>query len=349
MTPIAFLTAALVTGQATPELPADLKLVPRGAIVFLSARPAELLAGDMGKALRKMDSHMTSLPMILDAWSHGTSGVPLRESERLTLIVTDAGLVLVVRALRPLDRGRVLRRLDDPAPAKQLRGHPYHHNKAGTVGVLFVDERTFLVGTSVAVEKCVSQEPAGKGEGLLDEAVRAAANGAHLAAAFVNPSLKGGPDLAGDVRPELALLKPLLQAQAARVTFRFGKEFSMELRAALPEEGPAREAEKVLRSGRDLLLPNLPELGDVLAERFAQWGGPREAREVLQFVEAAEPGLRALAVERQGKTLTVRLRVPGRGAEWAMLVLCTPVPRTSISDSPFPDNQSPDPLPRQAP
>jgi hypothetical protein len=129
-------------------------------------------------------------------------------------------------------------------------------------------------------------------------------------------------------------MKDLLHTRAVKLTCQFGKELQLDLHAVYPDEDRARKAAKALLAGRDRYVANLPELGEVLAERFAMAGGPRLAGEVLRFFEQAEPHVKTLAAVPQGKALSVSLRVPGRGAEWAVLALCTPVMTVTPIDDP---------------
>ncbi len=322
-------------GRAEPEkkpanvaLPADLALVPRSALVMLSVRPADVLAGDLDRALRGIDKSRYSLPETVQAISTAwTGGVPLSRVERITALLLPAaepleGLMWFVTSAAPLDRARVLKQFGNHATETKLRGMSYYRSP-DKVSIVFIDRRTLLVGIGPALEKWWKGEPAAGGKGFLAEAVREAAAKRHLVLA-VNGTLLKGLGQPVPLPDGLKALRPLFGAESYLMTWQFGKEFRLGLQATFAGPGPARQAEQAVRAGRDLLLNDLEELGEVQALGFVPVGGPRQAKEVIAFFEAAAPGLKALRVRRQGPTVRADLRAPGRGALWSMLMLCSP-------------------------
>jgi hypothetical protein len=324
---IVSLAAVLACGtipNAPVELPADLALLPEDTCALVCVHPAELLAGEVGKSLREMEKQpFAGLPRMLEMAPRSlTAGIPLAEVERLTVFVTETELYWMITTLRPLDRARVLRQTGTKAAETKLRDLSYH--AGATSGVLFVNDRTFLTGPSEAMAKRFARAPAGAPAGLLGEAIREAAGKRHLVGAFGGPRFKGGVPQPLELPNGFAMLKPLLRSESALAAFQFDKEFRLDFRCTFGDEGQAEEAATALGTLRRLGLEHLPELGEVLAECFASIGGPRQAKDVLGFFEAVEPGLKGLRIEREGKALRFRLRSPGRGALWALLMLCMP-------------------------
>jgi hypothetical protein len=324
------------------NLPADLALLPGDTCAVLCVHPADLLAGEVGRSLRELEGRRYPLQEFTEeAPDDLTAGIPLAEVERLTVFGTDTEPFWMVTTLGRLDREQVLRNLGNKAAQTKLRGLSYH--AAPENSVLFVGERTFLTGRAKAVEACFGRENVGRPTGLLAEAVREAAGKRHVVAAFGGPRFKGGLPNLLELPSGLAMLKPLLRAESALVAFQFGKEFELDLGCTFGDEPQAEKAETAAGAFRDLGVKHLPDLGDVLAERFLPAGGPGRAKEVLRFFEAAEPSLKGLRIQREGKGIRLGLRTPGRGAAWAMLMLCMPGMTSVSSDTPSARVPSSDP------
>jgi hypothetical protein len=307
--------------------------VPPDAVALISVRPADLLAGDVGKVVRGLDPGRSPLRMSVDEMPDAiTGGVPLAEVDRITLFFTEAGAFWLVSARRPLDRARVLRQFGVKAREAGERGPAVRRAPEG-LGIRLVDDRTLLAGSAEGLEQFKHQQGAARAKGELAEELRGVGEEQHLVGAVAGTVLAELLGSSGD----LAVLKPLGRARHALAAVRFGNEFRLEVRCTFADEDSAREGEQALTAARDLAARHLPELGEVLAERFVERGGPRQAREVLRFYEAAEPGVRSLAVERRGNAVSASLRVPGHGAEWAMLMLCLPVTRTQVMHLPGQD------------
>jgi hypothetical protein len=311
-----------------------LEQVPADAVALISVRPADLLAGDVGKVVRGLDPGRSPLRMSVDEMPDAiTGGVPLAEVDRITLFFTDADTFWLVTARRPLDRAPVLRQFGVRA-GEEGEASPAVRTAPEGLGIRLVDDRTFLAGSAEGLEQLAHQQGAARGKGALAEDLRGVGEEQHLVGAVAGTVLAEFLGSSG----HLAVLKPLLGARHALAAVRFGQEFQLELRCTFAGEDDARKGEQALTAARDLAARHLPELGEVLAERFVEVGGPRQAREVLSFYEAAEPGVRSLAVERRGTAVSASLRVPGRGAEWAMLMLCLPVTRTRVMSLPGQDS-----------
>jgi hypothetical protein len=322
-----------------PAVPPDLALLPDDIVAFVCVRPADLLAGDLGKGLRALDHRRDPLAEIMDeAAAVATGGIPLAEVERVTVFWSEPEPFWIVTAVRPFERARILRQFGIKAAATTLRGMSYHAGPEN--GVLFINQRTFLTGPSKAVARCFARQPSGKPDGLMAEALRQAAGQSHLVAGLGGPHLKGGlpPPPPDFLPPGLAPLLPLARIESGLVMVRFDKEFQLDFRCTFAEVDVAQKAEQGLRTFFTLAVEHLPELGEVLAERFVPMGGARQAKEVLRFFEAAEGGLKSFPIRREGKTILGCLRTPGRGAAWALFMLCAPpviaVPIDRIEDLP---------------
>jgi hypothetical protein len=316
-------TAPACPGAERPHLPPDLALVPPDAMAFAAVRPADILAGEAGESLRQLDERRFPIAEMMAQIASG--GISIPEMERVILFGgPGAEPSYVLTATKPFDRARVLKGFGNRGKETKVRGLS-HYRDAESASIVFVNDRTFLFGTAEAVDQWLSKEPAPPRDGPLADALRAAADNPHLVAAATRAICPNPEPAADSLPPALApLARTLLRAESALVTVRFGKEFRLDLRCTFPDEEKARAGEQALRAGRDLAVRHVPELGEILADDFATFGGSRNARDLLHFFEQTETALKSLPVERQGKAVAVHLRLPGRGAVWGVLILCMP-------------------------
>jgi hypothetical protein len=329
-----------------PALPADLALVPADAVVFAAVRPADILAGEVGDSLRQLDERRFPIAEMMAQIASG--GNPIPEMERvIEFLVPGAEPSYVLTATKPLDRARVLKGFGNHGKETKVRSLS-HYRDAEAGSIVFVNDRTFLFGTADAVDRWLRKEPIPPRDGPLAVALCAAADNPHLTAAVTRAIFPNPEPLAKSLPPALAsLAPPLLRAESALLTARFGKEFRLDLRCAFPDEEKAKAGEQALRAGRDLAVRHVPELGEILADDFVPFGGSRNARELLHFFEETGEALKSLPVERQGKTVAVQLRLPGRGAVWGVLMLCMPraIAVSEEDGPPGPAEQPEEPMP----
>src|SRR5262249_42307309 len=145
--------AASARAAAPPaaQAPEGLALVPSAAYYFVSVRPAALLAGEPGRDLRRCQRLSTfAISELLDQASLMAGGVPLAELERVTFVVTDAGVAWLLTSTRALDPAKVTLTLGINAPAQKRHGCTFHVASADS-SVAFAGRRTFLLGTVKAL------------------------------------------------------------------------------------------------------------------------------------------------------------------------------------------------------
>jgi hypothetical protein len=339
--------AALWIGAASPArtaappasgVPADLALVHASTYAIVSVRPAALLAGEPGRDLRRC-RRLSTFPIseLLDQASLFAGGVPLAELERVSVVVTDAGMAWLLTSARPLDRDKVILTLGINAPPLKRQGCTFH--VAGPEhSVAFVGQRTFLLGPVKALEGVVMPR-AGRTpmNASLAKALRAA-DRHHLVAAVRAPRPgelgNGAGDAFGGTPAGKEMARALGALSSACLLVTFDRTFALRAEATFDTEEGAARTKKLLEMGRNLALEHLDELGEILAERLVPAAGPSMAKDVLAFFRAAGPVLRGLRVERKGKELAAEVRLPGRGALWALSVLGMPTTRTVRIDNP---------------
>jgi uncharacterized protein (TIGR03067 family) len=103
--------------SATVPLPADLNLVPRDAVGFVSLRVADFLAGDAAKRLQdSLGKSLPALDELLKNWQGLVTNIltiPPSDVERATLVVLDEqDIVLILMTKQPYDRDKLLKRTD---------------------------------------------------------------------------------------------------------------------------------------------------------------------------------------------------------------------------------------------
>ncbi len=246
-------------------LPADLDLVPRDAAGFLSVRVADLWAD---AHFQKMRAELTKQygESVKDLEKSYALGVDLGQVERLTVVMPklpeprSEGLVLVllVTTAKPYDKAKVLGAVLPESKEQAYKGKTLH--VAGDAAVYPVNERSYAMGPTPAVEALLDQ--AGKGaQGPLSDALARAA-GTHQVTAGLNMEPVRGL-LAQARGQEAELFKPLVQAKSAAVSFDVGKGTTFEGRlkyatAAEADEGAAG-AKALVSLIAGLALPQLEQ------------------------------------------------------------------------------------------
>jgi hypothetical protein len=311
--------------------------------VFIALRPAALLAGEVGRDIRRANRLTTMSVAELSA--HATlltGGVLLEDLERVAYIVRGMGMVWLFTATRKLDVQQVLRATGlAKAPGRSMHdSRLYSLPGADDLCLAFVSERSFLRGSRQDVEGILAaaHPPTDRPVPVFPEPLMRAlqtADRCHLLAVVGNPEAERGIGVdPADIVPSAEIARTLKELSSVQVSLRFDREFELQAQGTFKSEKAAREARKLLETGRDRLVPQLDELGEVLAERFAVFGGPGLAREVLGFYQASGPALRDLRIRSKGSALEVGLKLPGRGAFWALGMLAAPVTRVTHIEDP---------------
>jgi hypothetical protein len=325
--------APLVAGERPDKLPAELDVVPQdGKAYLVSVRLAEVWQSKAAAVFREKGAQ-ANLVAVLSAGSlREMVGLKVEEVERLTFYTGKLEQVLVVTARRPLERDRLLKELLGTAETQHKRlGKPLLASKDIRRGMYFVNERTFLLSSPVALEDFLQdrENQQGKGKGFLTPALQAAAR--HQLVCFVLPSGEG-QDRAPSPLDKLGTPCSLLLAA------NFKADVDLRLRLTYADEAAARKAARAAQDILRQLARDLPDfrdnLGDLIPTEAGAWpqGEPPQTRQsclqALAFFKTLEKALAKVEVRRTDKEVETSLRLASlRGAIETFTILPMFFPR----------------------
>ncbi len=158
--------------KALGDVPSDLKLVPRDAVMFVSARAADASETISGKAALVFGEFGFALGMAEEQF-----GLVIEDVERATLFVRRHEPVIIVRTAKPLDKDRLLRRFR--AEEVKAHGKTFLVSAGGwrPQAIWIADERTAVFAQAdQMVPYLAVMEKAGKTHPFADELKAAAGN-----------------------------------------------------------------------------------------------------------------------------------------------------------------------------
>jgi hypothetical protein len=321
ITALAFsLTLLAAPLQAAPgDLPADLDLVPRDAAAFFHFRAKEMWQSEWMKDAR----------YILDkagpeAWKEFERKCPINPTtiDRITLVMlTDKtfgqpfptvdpeamSALVVVRTTQPYDRLQLLQAAG--TREKAYRRNIYHFHEDLWSGLVFVDDRTFLMGSEDAVVRWFDMTKTKNATGPLQAALTEAAQKHHIVFGF-NPTLLG-KEAQGAPPP----IQKLLEAHCGTVTLDLDKEIRLDLRLDYQKADQVQAGEKAVRDTLELGRQGLAQPIGMLEKQLKDSGDKVENTAQnfgilfgLGFLREIDGLLKDAPVQRQGTTVTLPFR-----------------------------------------
>jgi hypothetical protein len=279
---------------AAGALPADLDLVPRDAIAFISAGVANFVKSPVGEEFLK--NLAEDEPEALKALERAL-GIPPTDLERVTVVVAapePGGVWLIFVTTRPYTRDKVVAALAPGAAEKKGEGVSYFQGAdAEGPALRFVSDRVFLWNPGGAREP-FRAPAAGKKQGPLDAALRLATQKHHAVAAVYPPQALVG-QLKQGLPPDLAPFKALLETRSATVVLDIARNFQLNLSLTFPDRDAATAGAKAVRVGVQVGRENLTRL----LKALAQMDEPGMAK-MLQFLKQVEPALKTIQVKQEG-------------------------------------------------
>jgi hypothetical protein len=283
--------------EAKGDVPADLRLVPRDALAFLSVRLGDYWNREGMQSVR--EALQKESPDVREQWlSH--VGVLPGDIERLSLVLRDpvpgALPLFFIHTAKPYGRDKVLAAIAPGAKEEKRGGHTLYVGDKGEA-VHFIDDSDYVTSSADAV-RALLERPAAK-EGVLDGALKLAA-GKHIAVAGLNPETIER-EVADKLPAEAEPFRPLLKTQAATLTVDLDKGMQGRLRLAFAKEPEAKDATEPVKSG--LFLARGP-LGQGIKELDKQG---ESVAPLVQLLKSAEAALKGAKVEQEGRNVEVAL------------------------------------------
>jgi hypothetical protein len=287
--------------EAKGDVPADLRLVPRDALAFLSVRLGDVWNRESMQGVREAIKKQS--PEVREHWlSH--VGLPPGDIERLTMVILDFDAraqpmpLFFVHTAKPYGRDKVLAAVAANAKEEKRGGHTLYVGDKGET-VHFIDDNDYVTSSADAVRSLL-ERPAAK-EGVLDGALKLAA-GKHAVVAGLNPETLER-EAADKLPAEAEPFRPLLKTQTATLTVDLDKGLRGRLRLAFAKEPEAKDATEPVKSG--LFLARGP-LAQGIKELDKQG---REAAPIVELLKNAEAGLKDAKVEQDGRNVEVGVDV----------------------------------------
>src|SRR5262249_34378 len=129
---------------------------------------------------------------------------------------------------------------------KAYRRNVYHFHEDLWSGLVFIDDRTFMVGSEDAIVRWFDMMKTKNAAGPLQAALREAAQKHHVIFGF-NPTLLGK-----EAQALPAPIQTLLQAHCGILTLDFEKEIKIDLRLDYQKAEQAQAGEKAVRDTLEL-------------------------------------------------------------------------------------------------
>ncbi len=206
----------------------------------------------------------------------------------------------------------------------------YYVSDKNALAVHVVNERVLLLGSAKTV-KAFLGKPASTGKGSSEEVV-AAATGAHLLVARVNPSsFLAAVKQSGDRGKAFA---PLFEAKSWRITADADKELRINLRLDFANEMAAKEGQTALQGIAQPLSDYFTfaeKQMDAFFKREAdQYKGIAELSSRLpKTLQSARAGLKDFKSEQNGSTVQGTLRIKTEEPATSFVLLLSMMPRAA--------------------
>lgn len=306
--------------QAAPgDLPADLDLVPRDAAAFFHFRAKDMWQSDWLKDARHILDKAGP-----EAWKEFERKCPINPTtiDRITLVMLNPqalgqpfpsvdpeamSAVVVVSTTQPYDRLQLLQAAG--LREKAYRRNIYHFHEDLWSGLVFVDDRTFLVGSEDAVVRWFDMTRNKNTAGPLQAALREAAQKHHVVFGF-NPTVlvKEAQGLPGPIQT-------LLEAHCGILTVDLDKEIKLDLRLDYQKAEQAQAGEKAVRDTLELGRQGLAQPIAMLEKQLKESGDKVENAVQnfgilfgLGFLREVDGLLKDAPVQRQGTSVTLPFR-----------------------------------------
>jgi prepilin-type processing-associated H-X9-DG protein len=303
---------AQVAEEKATALPADLARVPPGAIAVFVVRPADLWADELGKLVRKhaaKDSDKVVKEFV------AAMGVEPAQVERLTMAAV--GLrsepVIVVRTVKPYDKGKVVAATAPGGVEKKHKGLSVHSNDRNRA-VCLLDDRDFFFGPAPSVLAFLEKDDVKKEPGVR-RALAAAAKGHAAVIGFNPPAFLR--EVGGEL-PEEALkpFKGLMETRAAVLTADLGERARVRLRLVFDGPAQAKAADKPLR-GLLKLAEGIPARG------IKELGKEKGMAPVVDLLRLAEIAIKGAKIEQKDAELLASAEVKVKPAALAFMLAHT--------------------------
>ncbi len=302
-----------------PALPADLNMVPRDAIGFISLRFADLVRSEgIKRLLKRVGTEDPNLAPQIAAWEatfEEATGLKPATIERVTATMVEVrdlpskSFVTVVKTSEPYDRNKVLKALVPGAREERSQDRVYYAEpKPDGLSVWPVTERVLVIGSPVEVlPRFLNRVTAAPSSGALDSALQLA-NSQHHLTIGLNPQFVGlllnQSGLLSDPE-ELEAVLPLLELQSASM--------KVDLQAA-PQAGGDQESvqlELLLTFADDARAEGGRKAAEVglrlLQQQLRSFIG--KTPEGLRWMEVIATALASAKVQRQAREVRVVMQL----------------------------------------
>lgn len=307
----AALCLALVTlppGRAAP-VPAPspgMDLIPADTPFLFSVRLADLWNSDCCRGLRAFVQQQGEEA---EAELSGMlTGLHPRDVERLTVFSRDGGSVAIFTSPRRMDRTKFLEMLSANAVERTVAGRMCYRVEESWKTVVFLDERTAVLGTTDVLESLLTAPPSRRGP--QEETLRKLGGKHTLVLGVTSEGEDGMQAFVKEFGAQIKELEPLARATHGLLTLDVEKEVRGEL--VLRYDSPAHTdaAGKSLDQLRKLCLEQIDSLVETT-------GSPAEGEEASPLKDglrvglpSLRKGLRGLRIERENRELRASLQMP---------------------------------------
>ncbi len=287
------------------NLPADLALVPRDAVGFVSVRVADWWNSELGKQAQALVGLLGGL----EEMKKQTGGLTPADIERVTVVAPEPtpNAFVLVAANKPFDQQKIVAQLvKNGRPMTGPGGKTYHANRQ--TAVYFPGDKLMVAGPPGGLQAFFQRSLKPAASGPMSEALQiAAGNKHHLVLSAVPPPqimemVKQEFQKPGVVPPPLAPAKDFLDLNALILTADLGKNLEVDVRLTFPDEGKARAAQAAAKQ----LIGTARQM---LAGFKAQFAKGPEAAQIAPLFDQADQTLAAIPVEQQGPTVHLALKV----------------------------------------
>ncbi len=322
-----------IVEQNLEPLPADLALVPRDALGFLSVRVADVLRTEGVKRLEQwaVKEAGALFPASADWQAEIQKELGLRpdQVERVTVVALSAqsgSLVAVLSATQDIDRSLLLKGLNLGGREGLYHNRAvYTPEKTDQWAVHFMSRRVVVVAqTPSALLSFLDRLPASDADGPLREALGLAAKDSH-AVLGVNPAAFNLKTLAATLPEPYAAMRPLTEIESVAVLMRlkstartrdFGDLLQVDLRLAFRDDDGAKRGSESASAAVTLLHKDVSHLVKQFRSGWEDLVKPGPAKglanvdkltsEVLEEVALA---LESAQIDHKQRTVHVLLNV----------------------------------------
>jgi hypothetical protein len=280
--------------------------VPTDSFFLLSVRIADLWSGELIEPVRK------KVGKDLDEITHEFAtrfGLPPEQIERLTIVIVNPPTgptepLLFVRTTKAYNRDKLIEKVSGKkAKAYKYKGQTVYGDNYGPFNAWFcypLDDQSMVYSKGVGPIYGWIDHPAPKSAGNLADVLRLAAGKHSLTLGLDVKALNDavGNKLPGETEP----FKPLLEAISATLTVDLMEQSRAVVTLNFPTDKDAEAGVQPLKDGLDLAVAGLDRGLAELRKR-------EKVTKIIELIERMRGVLKAVKIEREGKTLLATAHV----------------------------------------